>query len=297
MTVKKLNFVEVEKVKNLSDEERIKFIYEDKFVLYHKAKNVLEKIEELMSIDDLVRPPFFLLVGPPNNGKTALVTYFCKTHEPYEDPEGIKVPVIYLLAPHKPDVGTFYDSILEKVDLAFRKSDTLSTKFIKIKHYLKEFGVKLVVIDEIHNVLAGSKIKQREFWNALKNLANELKRPLVLVGTKDALTATEVDYQISSRLTIQLLPAWTFDDNYLSFLRAYEKTLPLKKPSNLAEQNDLALKILEYSEGYLGEIVAILKELAILAIRTGKERIDVSLFKELDWIPPSKRREIHHVNL
>ena len=295
MTIKKLEFIE--EVKNLSNEERIKFIYKDRFVLYPKAKNVLEKIEELMKVDDLIRPPSFLLVGPPNNGKTALVTYFCKTHEPYEDPEGIKMPVIYLLAPHKPDVGMFYDSILEKIDPAFRKSDTLSTKFIKIKHYLKEFGVKLVIIDEIHNVLAGSKIKQREFMNALKNLMNELKRPLVLVGTKDALIATETDYQISSRFPPQILTTWTYDRNYLSFLHAFEKTLPLRKPSNLSDQNDLALKILEYSEGYLGEIVAILKELAILAIRTGKERIDVSLFKELDWIPPSKRREVHHVNL
>ncbi len=133
--------------------------------------------------------------------------------------------------------------------------------------------------------------------NALKNLMNELKRPLVLVGTKDALIATETDYQISSRFPPQILSTWTFDKNYLSFLHAYEKTLPLRKPSDLVKQKDLIVKILEYSEGYLGEIVAILKELAVLAIKTGKESIDVSLFKELDWIPPSKRREVHHFNL
>ena len=295
MTIKTTDFIE--EMKNYSDEERMNFIYKDRFVLYPRAKDILKKMEELMNISDTIRPPSFLLVGPPNNGKTALVTHFYKMHEPYEDPEGIKMPVIYLQAPHKPDVGMFYDSILEKVDLAFRKSDSLSTKFIKIKHYLKELKVKLVIIDEIHNILAGSKMKQREFMNALKNLMNELKRPFALVGTKDALIATETDYQISSRFPPQALLTWTYDKNYLSFLHAYEKTLPLKKQSNLVEQKNLTLKILEYSEGYLGEIVAILKELAVLAIKTGKERIDYSLFKELNWIPPSKRREIHHMNL
>jgi hypothetical protein len=133
--------------------------------------------------------------------------------------------------------------------------------------------------------------------NALKNLMNELKRPFTLVGTKDALIATETDYQISSRFPPQVLPTWTYDKNYLSFLYAYEKTLPLKKQSNLVNQKDLALKILEYSEGYIGEIVTILRDLAVLAIKTGKERIDYSLFKELNLTPPSKRREIHYMNL
>jgi len=295
MTIKSIDFTE--EVKSRPDEERINFIYKDRFVLYPRASEILEKLKELMNISDTIRPPSFLLVGPPNNGKTALVTYFCRMHKPYDDPEGVKMSVIYLQAPHKPDVGMFYDSILEKVDPGFRKSDSLSTKFIKIKHYLKELGVKIVIIDEIHNVLAGSKIKQREFMNALKNLMNELKRPFALVGTKDALIATETDYQISSRFPPRVLSTWTYDKNYLSFLHAYEKTLPLKKKSKLIEQKNLTLKILEYSEGYLGEIVSILKELAVLAIKTGKERIDYSLFKELNWVPPSKRREIHHVNL
>lgn len=284
-------------MKSRPDNERIEFIYKRRFVMYPKANEIFKKMEKLMNISNDPRPPSFLLVGPSNNGKTTLVTHFCRMHEPYEDPEGIRMPVIYLQAPHKPDVGMFYDIILEKVDFAFRKSDPLSIKFIKIKHYLKEFGVRLVIIDEIHNVLAGSKVKQREFMNALKNLMNALERPFVLVGTKDALIATETDYQISSRFPPQVLPTWTYDKNYLSFLHAYEKTLPLKKQSNLVKQKDLALKILEYSEGYIGEIVAILKELAVLAIKTGKERIDHSLFKELEWIPPSKRREIHHMNL
>jgi len=95
----------------------------------------------------------------------------------------------------------------------------------------------------------------------------------------------------------KILSTWTYDENYLSFLVAFEKTLPLRKKSNLPGQEKLARKILEMSEGYLGEIVSILKELAVLAIKTGKEKIDESLLKEIDWIPPSERRKIYHERL
>ncbi|MDK2812417.1 MAG: hypothetical protein PWQ78_627 [Petrotoga sp.] len=282
----------IEEVIKLSDRERIEYVYRDRFVIYPRAKEVLEKLEELKNVADSIRPDSFLIVGPPNNGKTAIVSYFNKKNPPYEDPEGVKIPVLYLQAPFKPDINMFFDSILEQIDPAFRKTDSLSTKLIKIKHYLREYDTKVVIIDEIHNVLAGSKTKHREFMNALKNLTNDLKRPFVLVGTKDALLATDTDYQISSRFPPYYLPTWSYDDNFLSFLKTYETTLPLRKESKLVEQEELAMKILEYSEGYLGEIVSILKKLTILAIKTKREKIDSSLLKQLQWIPPSKRREI-----
>jgi len=42
--------------------------------------------------------------------------------------------------------------------------------------------------------------------NGLKNLTNYTKRPLVLVGTKDALIATDTDAQIASRFKPEYLP-------------------------------------------------------------------------------------------
>ncbi len=272
--------------------ERIEYVYRDRFVIYPKAKEVLEKLDELKAVADSIRPDSFLLVGPPNNGKTAIVSYFSKKNSPYEDPEGVKIPVMYLQAPFKPDINIFFDSILEQIDPAFRKTDSLSTKLLKIKHYLREYETKVVIIDEIHNVLAGSKTKHREFMNALKNLTNDLNRPFVLVGTKDALLATDTDYQISSRFPPYILSTWSYDDNYLSFLKTYEVTLPLRKESKIAEQEELSRKILEYSEGYLGEIVSIIKKLTILAIKSKKEKIDNSFLKQIRWIPPSKKREI-----
>ena len=47
----------------------------------------------------------------------------------------------------------------------------------------------MLVIDELHNILAGSPARQREFLALLRFLGNELRIPIVGVGTKEAYMA------------------------------------------------------------------------------------------------------------
>jgi hypothetical protein len=44
----------------------------------------------------------------------------------------------------------------------------------------------MLVIDELHNVLAGRSDKRREFLNLIRFLGNQLRIPLVGVGTREA---------------------------------------------------------------------------------------------------------------
>jgi hypothetical protein len=65
--------------------------------------------------------------------------------------------------------------------------------------------------------------------------------------------------------------------------------LPLKKPSNLIGES-LSIKLLSMSEGLIGELSSILGKAADFAIRSGAERIDLKILKEIRWVPPSERR-------
>ncbi|WP_394350819.1 TniB family NTP-binding protein [Elizabethkingia argenteiflava] len=58
-------------------------------------------------------------------------------------------------------------------------------------HLLKELEVKVLIIDEINHVLAGTISKQRLFLNVIKYLSNELNIPLVCSGTKLAFNAIQ----------------------------------------------------------------------------------------------------------
>ena len=60
--------------------------------------------------------------------------------------------------------------------------------------------MRLLVIDELHNVLAGNSVNRREFLNLLRFLGNELRIPLVGVGTRDAYLAIRSDDQLGKSL-------------------------------------------------------------------------------------------------
>jgi hypothetical protein len=144
-------------------------------------------------------------------------------------------------------------------------------------------------IDEIHHILAGHIAKQRHFLNVLKYLGNELKIPLVGVGTIDALRAIQTDPQMVNRFEPVALPRWEMNRDFQTLLASFERILPLRQPSLLAEPV-LAAKLLALSEGTIGELFALLVAATVRAIRCGAERIDEGVLASIDWIAPSTRR-------
>src|SRR3546814_1244089 len=71
----------------------------------------------------------------------------------------------------------------------------------------------MLVIDELHNVLAGNSVNRREFLNLLRFLGNELRIPLVGVGTRDAYLAIRSDDQLENRFEPMMLPVWEANDD------------------------------------------------------------------------------------
>ena len=275
----------------LAEDERIVKIRSPRWIGYPQSEKALAKLEDLLSYPKSHRMPNLLIVGDTNNGKTMLVQRFCGAHPPNDNPEGEAaiVPVMYIQAPPTPDEGRFYNAILEKLFAPFRPSDRVSKKESQAIRLLKYVGLKMLVIDEIHQILAGNMNKQRAFLNVIKFLGNELQVPIVGVGTKDAFRAIQTDTQLANRFEPAQLPRWKLDKNYRRLLVSFERMLPLATPSNLHEAT-LATRIFKMSEGYIGEISRVLTEAAVAAVRSGHERIDLTVLKELDWCAPKDRR-------
>ncbi|ACO03729.1 MAG TPA: AAA family ATPase [Persephonella sp.] len=279
-----------------SDKIRINYIKSEKFVYYPKAKRIIEKLNNLMNEPPRSRMPNLLLVGESNNGKTSIIKKFHDLNPPIEEIEAAQIPVVMVQAPPRPDIKALYNYIFMSLNIEVRKSETLSLQEEKIVYFFKVFKVRMLIIDEIHNILSGNFSKQREFMNAIKNLSNILKIPIVLAGIIEAVNAVSTDKQISSRFRPVYLERWSFNKNYIGLLLSLEKTLPLRKPSYIHKNMQLANKILTYSEGLIGEIVEIVNLMAINAIKTGKEKISEEDLKEIDYIPLSQSRDIIHLN-
>ena len=148
---------------------------------------------------------------------------------------------------------------------------TLMDLEIRTMLLLKNCNVRVLVFDEVHNLLAGNPREQRVILQLLRYLSNELKASLVCLGVMDARDAIAGDTQLSRRLDQIVLPRWKVDEEFHELVSAVLRSLPIKQPSALSSQG--LRHLARISDGVTARVFAILNELAIEAIRAGAERI------------------------
>ncbi len=275
----------------LPPDGRINHIHNARWIGYTRAGEVLAKLDDLLTFPKKHRMPNLLLVGDTNNGKTMIINRFQSQHKSFDntDGSGVTLPVFTIQAPPVPDESRFYDEILMKLFAPFKFNEKVDKKQFQAIRILTRTNTRLLVIDEIHNIIAGNQSRQRQFLNTLKNLGNELQIPIVGVGTKDAFNAINTDPQLANRFEPMTLPRWTMNADYLRLLASFEVTLPLAKPSNLTETS-LAAKLLSMSEGTFGELSTVLSRAAVQAIKSKHEHITLNDLERMNWIQPSERK-------
>ncbi|MGO9601983.1 MAG: TniB family NTP-binding protein [Candidatus Binataceae bacterium] len=275
----------------LPDDQRIEEIRRPHWISYSKAEQIEEKLEDLLKHPKQPRMPNMLLVGETNNGKTLLIEHFRSKHPRYENIEGeaIRIPVLSMQAPPGPDERGFYNAILERLGERMRGVESTDQKRARVIHVLKQISLGMIIIDEIHHLLAGPTLKQRNFLNVLKYLGNELRVPIVGVGTADALRAVQTDAQMQNRFVPEVLPKWELNTDFAKLLTSFESVLPLRRRSSLAERA-LAGRLLALSGGTIGELSLLLTQAALHAIRTGAEKIDSEVISSCTYVPPSERQ-------
>lgn len=299
----------------LTTAERILWIEKDNWIGYSRAKQALEKLNSLYNHPQRQRMPNLLIIGPTNNGKSMIIEKFSRDHSPikqsikpvynyssrkFEERKVlIEFPVLSVQMLPSPDVRRFCRAIIDKLlstggndDILFHASPLEDTIIKALNHY----KVKMLIIDEIHNILAGRNDKQHEFLNTLRYLGNSLKIPIVCVGTKDAYLAIRSDAQLENRFEPFLLPTWKAGLEYESLLASLIAVLPLKYPSGLNHSSS-SRHIMEKSEGILGEIITLIRRASIEAVYSGREMIDLNLLKGLDYRSPTERIRLFERNI
>ena len=277
------------------DDPRIIELHQRVWIGYPKAIEGRQAMEALLKYPRTHRMPNLVIAGETNSGKTMLLENFFKKHCPPLDPnvEDIELPVFMMQAPPVPDEHRLYNAMLEKLFSKGPMREPIDAKLQRLKLILTRLNTRLIILDEFQTVTSGSNTKQRGYFNALKYLCNELRIPLVVAGTLEVLSALSADSQIANRFEPFILPKWQLDTDFLRLLATIETKLKLKNPSNLANR-EMAMRILDASEGTLGEIIGLVRLLASSAIISGKERINLDDLRpqnlaEIGWVPPSQR--------
>ncbi|MCX7117864.1 MAG: TniB family NTP-binding protein, partial [Legionellales bacterium] len=228
---------------------------------------------------------------PTNNGKSMIIEKFRRTHltankdiYPVEEQ-----PIVVMQMPSDPKIARFYSILLHVLDVRLRHRLRVSDLETMVLQVLKRLNVRILIIDEVHNLLAGTTAIQREFLNLLRFLGNQLKIPIVCVGTREAYFAIRSDDQLENRFEPFTLPLWKDDAEFASLLASITSTLPLRKPSILTAP-EVTRFILDKCEGTIGEIITLLTKAAILAIESGEEMINKKILARIDYLSPSERR-------
>jgi hypothetical protein len=94
--------------------------------------------------------------------------------------------VVSMQMPPDPDERSFYEELLGALQAPVRIGATTHQLRRVSRELLRFVGARMLIIDEIHALLAGSYRQQRILLNTLRFLATDLRIPLVCAGTADA---------------------------------------------------------------------------------------------------------------
>jgi len=272
---------------------RLTYVRQFKWIGYDTANQYLKSFTNLLTYPKQHRMPNYLLVGDTNNGKTAILRRFIKLNPSYIDADSGKlvVPVLFIEGPDGPDEKKLLNSILIALQAPVKLSERTNLMEERVIQLLSNCSVRVLIIDEIHSMLAGPIQRQRKFLNLIKYLSNKLQISIILAGTKSAYNAIGTDPQIQNRFPPKTLKRWTNIKEVKRLLKSFELATPLKEPSYLYE-NSFAEKIKLMSDGLLGEIDKIIELSFELALEIGKEKITPKILDDIDYVPPSDRRKI-----
>lgn len=142
-------------------------------------------------------------------------------------------------------------------------------------------GVQVLVIDEVHNILAGTYRKQRIVLNTLRFLSNRLQVSLVCFGVNDAREAIGGDVQLARRFEQFTLNRWAANEQFETLVASILRKTPLRHPSVLTPKS--LRRILQITDGITANIFHMINSLAIASIENGSERITDSAVES--WEP------------
>lgn len=273
----------------LSNEKRISYNWSTRWIGYEKARQLIEHMEFLLSFPREHRMPCLLIVGESNSGKSTIINRFKELHQPSDNPDGrtIIAPVVVAEAPTTPDEGRLYNNILDAIFAPHKANDHPDNKRKILIDAFEAIGVKMLLLDELNNLLAGRIAKRQEVLNALRIMTNDLKMPIVAAGIESSQNVFDSDPQLKNRFKIVELGRWSIGEDLARLLKSFEMQLALKKPSMLAT-DVIATRVLAHGKGLIGDIASTLKHAAEVAVRSGTEMITPEILDNLPALPSGK---------
>ena len=189
----------------------------------------------------------------------------------------LKRPVVVALTPPEPIERELYGEILMALGAPVLAGGSTARGKDLCRSLLRTVEARMLVLDQVNDMLVGTFRQQRVFLNAIRFLANDLRVPVVCAGTDQAGQGLLTDAQLAERFEAFHLKAWTNDRALARLLRSLGAILPLRRPSDL-DRAEVRERVIELTDGVTARIFRLIERVAECAIASGKERIDLASF-------------------
>jgi hypothetical protein len=152
---------------DLPREERIRALLVDRWIDYPRATEALRRLHRLLETPQRERMPCMLLHGPSNIGKTLIMRKFLRSNPPtFDAARGVEHrPVIAMQMPPTPDQRRFYRALLSVIGAPQGANATLASLEQVARDLLLRMQPRMLILDEVHHLLAGSHREQRASLN------------------------------------------------------------------------------------------------------------------------------------
>jgi hypothetical protein len=272
---------------------RIEAVRSDWVVRHPAVRHAMNCARWLIEGPRRVRTTGLLVLGDVGAGKTTLARLITRQYAgPNVIREARHEPVVTIGLTGARHMRAVYGRILEALDGPVKASHHTSDREFAALRLLRSVQCRCLIVDEVQDVLAGSRIEQRRTLDGLKFIMNEVQLPIIALGTTNAAHAFQTDTHMASRFQRVDLPQWEAGHDLANLLIAVARLLPLRKPSVLASKKIMKMLVANSNNGRLDDIMTMLRLAAVQAILTGTERITLAMLELATAVP--NMEEIDH---
>ncbi len=139
------------------------------------------------------------LRGPSRVGKTTIVRKIRSLFPSIVEGGVRRQPIISVKIPGVPTIKSVLTGCLESLGAKSLHRDTTPQLIQRLKHYISECGVRLIVLDEfqhLHDVRGASRSGVHD---TIKSILNDCRCPILAVGIENSLDVILADPQLDGR--------------------------------------------------------------------------------------------------
>jgi hypothetical protein len=271
----------------LPDGERAFRMLADRFITHQRLAPILDYVEFLRFHPAHSRASGLVVSGKPGSGKTMIAKHTLRRFpaQPAEGAVGATCPVLAISMTGAREAKVLYNRLLAQLGVPDAGNYAGPDRERMALKLCRAAGVRLLVVDEVQDILTSTARQQRIALDTIKFLMNELSLPILALGTAQAPDAMKVDEHLNARFTYRVLPVWTADQYLVNFLDSLERVLPLKKPSHLSCLPTMTT-LIRLSGGVLHQMVRLVTFAAAHAVESGSEQVTANELERAATQPP-----------